>query len=132
MTCDDAARAKLCVDCSPLLRGAKRPPRRTPPIWRGRATMATRAPFLTTRFGGYYHRDVPQEDTELTHVGPGTPCGEYLRRFWQPIALPTTCATCPLRVTILGEDLVVFRDFRGAWGCWSCTVPTAGPLWSLA
>ena len=47
--------------------------------------MATRAPFLTTRFGGYHHRDVPQEDTELTHVGPGTPCGEYFRRFWQPI-----------------------------------------------
>ena len=45
--------------------------------------MATRSPFLTTRFGGYYHRDVPQEVTALMHIGPGTPCGEYLRRFWQ-------------------------------------------------
>ncbi len=59
--------------------------------------MATRAPFLTTPFGGYYHRDVPQEDAELTHIGPGTPCGEYLRRFWQPV-----CFTDDLRDLGLG------------------------------
>src|SRR5882724_6746621 len=35
--------------------------------------MATRAPFLTQPYGAYYHRDVPNEDEELTHVGPGTP-----------------------------------------------------------
>ena len=46
-----------------------------------------RAPFLRTKFGGYYHREVPREDSELTHVGPNTPCGEYFRRFWQPIML---------------------------------------------
>jgi len=45
--------------------------------------MATRAPFLTQPYGAYYHRDSPKEDEELTDVGPGTPCGEYLRRFWQ-------------------------------------------------
>ena len=33
--------------------------------------MATRAPLLTTSFGGYYHRDVPPEDTELTHIYVG-------------------------------------------------------------
>jgi len=48
--------------------------------------MATRAPFLTQPYGAYYHRDVPHEDEELTHVGPGIPYGEYLRRFWQPVA----------------------------------------------
>ena len=78
--------------------------------------MATRAPFLTTRFGGYYHRDVPQEIPELTHTGPGTPCGEYLRRFWQPICFADDLRDLPLRVRIMGEDLVVFRDFRGALG----------------
>src|SRR5688572_10958154 len=78
--------------------------------------MATRAPFLTTRFGGYHHRDVPQEDTELTHIGPGTPGGEYLRRFWQPICFADELRDLPLRVRLLGEDLVVFRDFRGAVG----------------
>ena len=45
----------------------------------------TRAPFLKARYGGYLHRQVPTEDSELTHVGPDTPGGEYLRRFWQPI-----------------------------------------------
>jgi hypothetical protein len=47
--------------------------------------MTTRAEFLKTRYGGYLHREVPDEDAELSHVGPNTPCGEYLRRFWQPI-----------------------------------------------
>jgi hypothetical protein len=47
----------------------------------------TRAGFLSTRYGGYLHREVPDEDAELSHVGPDTPCGEYLRRFWQKGAL---------------------------------------------
>jgi len=43
--------------------------------------MVTRAPFLKTRYGGYFHRDVPEENAELSHVGPGPvlPCGEPLR-----------------------------------------------------
>jgi hypothetical protein len=93
--------------------------------------MATRAPFLTTRFGGYYHRDIPQEDTELTHIGPGTPCGEYLRRFWQPVCFTDDLRDLPRRVTLLGEDLVAFRDGRAPWGCSNCTVPTVAPRWSL-
>jgi hypothetical protein len=44
--------------------------------------MVIRAGFLRTRFGGHLHREVPEEDAELSHVGPDTPCGEYLRRFW--------------------------------------------------
>jgi hypothetical protein len=43
--------------------------------------MVTRAPFLKTCYSGYHHRQVPQEDMELTHVGPDTSCGEYMRRF---------------------------------------------------
>ena len=31
--------------------------------------MVTRAPFLTTRFGGYLHREVPEEDAARSHVG---------------------------------------------------------------
>ena len=88
--------------------------------------MATRAPFLTSRFGGYYHRSVPQEDAELTHTGPGTPCGEYLRRFWQPISFADELRDLPLRVRILGEDLVVFRDFRGAVGLLELHCPHRG------
>ena len=62
--------------------------------------MVTRAPFLKTRYGGYYHREVPQEDAELTHVGPGTPCGEYMRRFWQPVCFSDE----PARPTAPSED----------------------------
>ena len=78
--------------------------------------MATRAPFLTERYGAYHHREIPQEDTELTHVGPGTPCGEYLRRYWQPVAFTDELADLPKAVKILGEELVVFRDFSGNIG----------------
>ena len=88
--------------------------------------MATRAPFLTTRFGAYYHRDVPQEDAELTHTGAGTPCGEYLRRFWQPICFSDELRDLPVRVKILGEELVVFRDFQGSIGLLELHCPHRG------
>lgn len=88
--------------------------------------MATRAPFLTTRFGGYFHRDIPAEDTELTHVGPGTPCGEYFRRYWQPICFADELRDLPLGVKILGEELVVFRDLSGAVGLLELHCPHRG------
>ena len=67
-------------------------------------------------FDGYHRRDVPPPDPELTQVGPGTPCGEYLRRFWQPVASARELTSAPLRARILGEDLVVFRDRGGRVG----------------
>jgi len=88
--------------------------------------MANRAPFLKTRFGGYYHRAVPQEDAELTHVGPDTPCGEYMRRFWQPVCFSDELRDLPLRVRILGEDLVAFRDQSGAVGLLELHCPHRG------
>jgi len=53
-----------------------------------------------------------QENDLLTSVGPGTPCGEMLRRYWWPIgfsALVTEKQT-PTKVRLLGEDFVLFRD----------------------
>jgi nitrite reductase/ring-hydroxylating ferredoxin subunit len=88
--------------------------------------MATRAPFLKTRYGGYFHRDVPAEDAELTHVGPGTPGGEYLRRFWQPVCFSDELRDLPYRVKILGEDLVAFRDKNGAAGLLELHCPHRG------
>ena len=59
-----------------------------------------------------------EESQLLTRVGPGTPAGELLRRYWQPVALseelPSRAA--PLPVKILGEDLVLFRDDKGRAG----------------
>src|SRR5258705_9355935 len=64
-------------------------------------------------FDGYARRATPAPDPELTQVGPGTPGGEYLRRFWQPVAFMRDLDGPPRRVRILGEDLVVFRDRGG-------------------
>lgn len=88
--------------------------------------MAIRAPFLKTRYGGYHHREVPAEDASLTHVGPGTPCGEYLRRYWQPVCFSDELTELPLRIAILGEDLVVFRDRSGAVGLLELHCPHRG------
>lgn len=78
--------------------------------------MTERATDITTPYSAYHHREVPREDEELTHVGPDTPGGEYLRRFWQPVAMTQELADLPLPVRILGEDLVAFRDGRGRIG----------------
>jgi 5,5'-dehydrodivanillate O-demethylase len=59
-----------------------------------------------------------EQNDMLTQVGPGTPMGELLRRYWQPIA-PAQELTdeSPTRfVRILGEDLVLFRDKSGRYG----------------
>jgi phenylpropionate dioxygenase-like ring-hydroxylating dioxygenase large terminal subunit len=64
----------------------------------------------------YYNSIVPPEDAALTHVGPGTPCGEYLRRFWHPVAQTSTLKDLPVPIRILGEDLVLFRDHSGKIG----------------
>jgi len=88
--------------------------------------MPTRAPFLRTKFGGYFHRDVPAEDAALTHVGPGTPCGEYMRRFWQPVCFADELKDVPHRIKMLGEELVVFRDKSGAVGVLELHCPHRG------
>jgi phenylpropionate dioxygenase-like ring-hydroxylating dioxygenase large terminal subunit len=81
-----------------------------------RHIMAERAPFLNAAYSAYHHRGLPEEDQELTRVGPGTPCGEYLRRFWQPVILASELGDLPRRVRILGEDLIAFRDKSGGIG----------------
>lgn len=76
----------------------------------------TERTFLTTPYSAYQTRAVPKEDEELTHVGPGTPGGEYLRRFWQPVCSSADLKDRPHRIRILGEDLVAFRDHSGQVG----------------
>ena len=61
-----------------------------------------------------------REENELvTRVGPGTPMGEALRRYWMPAVMANQLAKpdCPpVRVRLLGEDLVAFRDTEGRVG----------------
>ena len=67
-------------------------------------------------YSGYYNQPQRGDDTLLTHVGPGTPCGEYLRRYWHPFLLSSELKELPIAVRLLGEDLVVFRDRSGRLG----------------
>jgi nitrite reductase/ring-hydroxylating ferredoxin subunit len=72
--------------------------------------------FLNVPYGAYLARDVPAPDPLLTATGPGTPCGEYLRSFWQPVAFARDLGDVPRRLRIMGEDLVAFRDRSGRVG----------------
>ncbi|MSQ28283.1 MAG: aromatic ring-hydroxylating dioxygenase subunit alpha [Dehalococcoidia bacterium] len=59
----------------------------------------------------------PQENERITRVGPGTPMGALLRRYWMPVAAAAELAETPVRkVRLLGEDLVLFRDRSGVLG----------------
>jgi phenylpropionate dioxygenase-like ring-hydroxylating dioxygenase large terminal subunit len=53
------------------------------------------------------------QQERLVRVGPGTPAGTWLRRFWHPIELTEQLGDRPLPVRILGEDLALFRDADG-------------------
>jgi len=60
----------------------------------------------------------PEQNRLLTETGPGTPGGQLLRLYWQPIAkssdLPAGSPPVPIR--IMSEDLVLFRDEQGRVG----------------
>lgn len=55
-------------------------------------------------------------DRALAEVGRGTPSGELLRRYWQPIALSKDVTDLPQPLSVLGEELVLFRDGAGRAG----------------
>lgn len=61
--------------------------------------------------------ETAEQNDMLTRIGPGTPMGALMRRYWQPIA-----ATVELekrwtrKVRLLGENLVLFRDRQGRLG----------------
>jgi phthalate 4,5-dioxygenase oxygenase subunit len=59
------------------------------------------------------------DNEKLTKVGPGTPMGNLMRRYWQPVLLTREVADNdgdPIRVRILSEDLIAFRDTSGRVG----------------
>lgn len=58
-----------------------------------------------------------EENEQLTRVGPGTPMGNLLRRYWHPVGAVAELDEEPVqRVRLLGEDLVLFRNERGELG----------------
>src|SRR5258708_3106192 len=58
-----------------------------------------------------------EENDRLTRVGPGTPGGDLLRRYWYPVAAIDDLDEAGTKfVRILGEDLVLFKDKSGQVG----------------
>ena len=78
--------------------------------------MTATAEQLVLRYNGYHRVSDAREDPELTHTGPGTPCGEYFRRFWLPVAMTEQVGERPVLLKVLGEELVLFRDLSGRVG----------------
>ena len=75
-----------------------------------------------------------QDDNELlTRVGPGTPMGQMIRRYWLPVCLSEELPEpdCdPIRIRLMGEDLVAFRDTSGRPGLMAEHCPHRGAsLW---
>jgi phthalate 4,5-dioxygenase oxygenase subunit len=67
-----------------------------------------------------------QDNELLTQVGSGTPMGELFRRYWSPVMLVSDVGapdSDPVRVTILGEKLIAFRDTAGKIGLLSAYCP---------
>ena len=71
-----------------------------------------------------------KEDNELiTRVGPGTVMGTFMRQYWLPALLSSEVPTPdsdPLRVRLLGEDLIAFRDTNGKVGLIQNNCPHRG------
>jgi phenylpropionate dioxygenase-like ring-hydroxylating dioxygenase large terminal subunit len=68
----------------------------------------------------------PQDNERITRVGPGTPMGSLQRRYWIPCALSSELPepdSPPVRVRLLGEDLVAFRDTEGRVGLMDAYCP---------
>jgi nitrite reductase/ring-hydroxylating ferredoxin subunit len=72
---------------------------------------------MTTNLDGRaYGHQAGTWDPELVEVGPGTPAGELLRRYWHPVARSEEATAVPRNVRLLGEDLVLYRSLAGTPG----------------
>jgi len=65
----------------------------------------------------------PEENERLTRVGPGTPGGEMLRRYWWPVGFSELIERKPVPVRHLGENFVLFRDGDGGIGMLAAACP---------
>src|SRR5665647_1514648 len=71
----------------------------------------------------------PEQNQLLTEVGRGTPMGELMRRYWQPIGAAVELEDkWTQRVRLLGEDLVLFRNRQGQLGLIADLGPHPRPL----
>jgi phenylpropionate dioxygenase-like ring-hydroxylating dioxygenase large terminal subunit len=70
-----------------------------------------------------------EENEYLCHIGPGTPMGAMFRQYWLPALLSSELPgpdSDPVRVMLLGEQLIAFRDTNGAVGLLQNNCPHRG------
>jgi 5,5'-dehydrodivanillate O-demethylase len=75
-----------------------------------------------------------EKNERLTQVGPGTPGGELLRRYWYPVAASSQLPSHGTRpVKLLGESLVLYRDRSGVLGLIGdkCPHRSAGMIYGM-
>lgn len=65
-----------------------------------------------------------KQNERITQVGPGTPMGELMRRYWHPIAASIELTKNPTKtIRLLGEDLVLYKDRSGTLGLIGASCP---------
>ncbi len=76
-----------------------------------------------------------EQNELITRIGPGTPCGQLMRHYWQPVALldefdaeldPTMGIRPVKALRVLGQDLVLFKDASGEFGLLDRDCPHRG------
>src|SRR3954465_11280385 len=71
----------------------------------------------------------PEDNELLCQVGPGTPMGNLMRQYWLPALRSDELASpdCPpMRLRLLGENLIAFRTTSGATGIVTNSCPHRG------
>ena len=84
--------------------------------------------FIEEDFRGYKQSTVPKIDEVLARTDPKTACGEYLRRYWHPVALTSEVSHIPREIRILGEDLVIFKTSKGNIGLFAINNGITSPV----
>ncbi|MGH7832855.1 MAG: Rieske 2Fe-2S domain-containing protein [Candidatus Binatia bacterium] len=64
--------------------------------------------------------------SDVARVGPGTPAGEWFRRYWMAVGTVADLGDIPINVKVLGEELVLFRDQNGEIGLLGLHCPHRG------
>lgn len=72
--------------------------------------------FSSAGYLGYQQPQVLGYDAQLAETGRGTVAGEYLRRYWHPVALTSQLHDRPLALQVLSEKLVLFCTTQGEYG----------------
>ena len=58
-----------------------------------------------------------EQNERISRVGPGTPMGDYLRRYWMPIAGAAEFEEFDVKpIKLMGENLTLYKDKSGTFG----------------